>query len=375
MIFNILDTLFLNQGTLDEVRRGFLDPGYGYFYLILGSIIVGIIGIIALIVSYVMRKKQDEKIEESSLKRFENLCREHNLSNKEIKLLRHLTQANKIKDPLEIFKNKKRLEVYFDKELTKYERLYDKDSPEVKKLKEIVKHILILYDYKKPGKTEILQTSKDLRIGQRIFIFQRGFKSKKPILGSILYLDDYYFAAIFYNVPEVLDNVEVKSKIEVTFNRDEDANYFFSSTILKISRTTNQKGHAHVVVMKHSDKLYRTQKRRHERLTVHMPVILYPNAATRKTDEPIIKEETLDCTSVNISQGGICLETNAQIPVDALIKMDFTLVLDYHGVLGKIVGVSKKRDYYHLHIKFQELPTKLSDNIRKYILTRTKRNF
>ncbi len=374
-MINFIKILILSQDAFDEVRRGFLDPNYGYFYLILGSIIVGIIGIIALIVSYIMRKKQDKKIEESAFKRFEDLCREHNLSNREINLLKHIVRAYKVKNLLNTFQNKSRLEAYFDKELLKYERLYDKNSPEVNKIKDMVKHILQQTNYHKPGKGQLLNSSKDLRIGQRIFIFQRGFKSKKPVLGSIIYLDDFYLAAIFYNVPEILDNVDTGSKIEVTFNRESDANYFFSSRVLKISRRTSQKGHAHVVVLKHSDKLYRTQKRRYERLNVSMPVLIYPNAATRKTAAPVAKQETIMTNAVDISQGGICLESKDQLPVDTLIKLDFTLVIDYHGVFGQVVGISKKRDYYNLHIKFVDMAPELRDNIRKYILTRTNSNF
>jgi c-di-GMP-binding flagellar brake protein YcgR len=193
-------------------------------------------------------------------------------------------------------------------------------------------------------------------------------------MGNIIYLDDFFFIGIFYNASDVLDFIQSGNNIDVSFNRESDANYFFSSKVLKIEMKQSQKGYSHIILFQHSDKLYRTQKRRYTRLLISKPIIIYPDIVDTNDISSGI-DRYLNGTMIDISEGGTCVEFPKSLPVGITVKLNFTLVLDYKDVLAIVVSCHKKRETHYLHLKFIDLQQELKENIRKYVLTRTKTSF
>lgn len=372
-IMYILTDYFFCQSTFDEIRRGFLEPGHLYFFLFIGLFFVLAVGIGILIAYKIFKKKQKTKFYESEIKIFENKCYEKNLSNKEINLLKHGMRLCNISQPQTIFDNKPRFNSILDKVLQFYEKNYTIQSKEYIQANELIKHVIKQFDYEKPGNIDNLKNSKDLRRGQKIIIFHRSFTSKKPIMGNIIYLDDFFFIGVFYNASDVLDSIQPNSKIDVSFNRESDANYFFSSKVLKIEMKQSQKGYSHIIIFQHSDKLYRTQKRKYPRLTISKPVIL--NNDLLNLNDNSSTNTSLTALMIDISEGGTCVEFDKPMEIGAVIKLDFTLVIEYKNINAVVVSCNKKRDSFYLHLKFIDLQFELKENIRKYVLTRTKTNF
>lgn len=358
------------QTYFEEIRRGFLDPGYVYFYLFIGFILVIVVGIIGMIFYKMRKRKTLDEYYDAEIKRFEEKCHEKNLSSKEINFLKSGFDSGKIKHPAEVFENKTKLLHFCDLIAKRYESKYARNSKEILQIHEMIKHILKQYDFEKTDKSAVLISSKDLRIGQRIVIFQRTFLSKKPVIGSIVYLDDFFLAGFFLEPVDELQRIETETKIDVTFNRENDAQYFFTSRVLQVNLRESNGNQGYIVVLQHSNKLYRTQKRHFVRLEVSKPVIIYPNLNDKKFPEPEL-DTALSGTIIDISEGGVCIESSKPLTPDMSIKLDFTLVVDYKGIESLVVACHKKRNYYQLHIKFLFLEQDLRDNIRKYILTRT----
>ena len=369
---NITKTFFnlFSQTFYEELRRGFLSPGYNYFYVYVG-LFVFLAGIIIVIFIYRNKKcKTFEHYFDEEIKHFEDRCHEKNMSNKEINLLKSGFEYAKIKHPVEILENRVKLLHFCDQILKKFELKYIKNSKELVQIHEMVKHILKQYEYEKPDKSSALQFSKDLRAGQKIVIFQRTFLTIKPVIGSIVYLDDFLFAGFFTEPVEELQRIETETKIDITFNRENDAQYFFSSRVLQVNQRETGGTPGYIVVLQHSNKLYRTQKRHFIRLEISKPVIIYPNLLDKKKPEPGL-DTALSGTIIDISEGGVCIECVKPLPPGISIKLDFTLIVDYKGIVAELVATNKKRDYYQLHLKFYGMEQELRDNIRKYILTRT----
>jgi c-di-GMP-binding flagellar brake protein YcgR len=357
----------LAQNTFDSIREGFLNPHGSYFFLYVGFAIVIIIAISVFITYFILRAAKNKEHFEFEIEKFYDECHERNLSAGEIGVLKEMWGKFNLKNPLILVNNKSKFLQYSDKLLSGYEKNYGNKARETVAVKSMIKHIMLLYDFKKAGKGEIVKTSKDLRKGQNITVFHKAIKKSKPITGTIVYLDDFFFACFFHNVTDNLLEIEKGTKIDLTFNREGDANYFFTTKVLKVTeRQVKGGGIGHILALSHSGKLYRTQKRRFPRLRVNTQIML------RANNQKIHPEAShIDCTMVDISEGGICLETKTNLEKDLLVRLSFILVIDYEEVLAQIVAVQDKKNRYIIHLKFIDMDFELRGNIRKYIMTRS----
>ena len=359
---------YLAQSTFDSIREGFLNPGSDYFFLYIGFAIVIIVAASVVITYLVLKATRNKEHLEFEIEKFYDMCHEKNLSSGEIGVLREILEKFNLKNPGVLLVNKSKFLNYSDKLLTDYEKKYGNKARETVAIKTMIKHIMLLYDFQKAGKGEVLKTSKDLRLGQTLSIFHKAITKSKPITGTIVYMDDYFFACFFHNVSSELLDIEKNAKIEITFNREDDAAYFFSSKVFKVTqRQVNGGGVGHILALSHSGKLYRTQKRRFPRLKVNIQVNLRANNQKLHPDEA----DFIDCTMIDISEGGVCLEGKIKMEKDLLVRISFILVIDYEEVLAQVVAVEDKKNRYMIHLKFIDMDFELRGNIRKYIMTRS----
>ena len=156
-----------------------------------------------------------------------------------------------------------------------------------------------------------------------------------------------------------------KLKLNCSYWRENDAAYNFETKVLDVVVTDVDQ----YICLKHTNKITRVQKRRYPRKNVRIPVIF---VRLRVIEQDGRKKAIVDRkdahwgTIIDISVGGLSIETTAPVDKNNYVKVEFELKEDYKVVgYGKVKRIERnpaKRNWI-MHIQFTKIDKRYKNEI------------
>ena len=151
-----------------------------------------------------------------------------------------------------------------------------------------------------------------------------------------------------------------KKKVRCFYWKEDDASYVFETKVIDVIITDEIQS----ICLKHVDHVTRSQKRVYPRKSVRLPVyfsrVRVVQEAGRKK-AVVDRRETHWGTIVDISVGGISIETTIPINRNNYVRVEFELREDYKMVaFGKVKRIEKNaaRNTWIMHIQFTKIQKK-----------------
>lgn len=330
--------------------------------VILLLIMVGVF--IVLLISYVYKKKVDEKYSRLKInkRQFFNIAQEIGLSLDQTRILLDLIIKQNIKSGYSCFTKGKLLDeilsyAFFDVENNKQLPVVEKEiyKKELFEIKRIVEN----NSKKNQGITSTLLIVEN----QKIIIFYRG-------LG-------YFYAKVIKNTQNgliiSLMSDKIKKRIlkknvyiKIYFWRKNDAGYIFNSQVIGSDDEDIK-----VFLISHSDSLKRSQKRKYRRVPVNIKgTINLVNSKIVKGKKKYFIDSELVYESVflNLSTGGARIETTALGKNMNFIAINFVLLQQNISAIGKIIRYREfKSSKTEIVVQFVRIKLKERNVIDQYI--------
>jgi hypothetical protein len=156
-----------------------------------------------------------------------------------------------------------------------------------------------------------------------------------------------------------------RRKVQCSYFKENDAVYNFETKVSDVN-VTNQKQQ---IRLKHSDKIVRIQKRLYPRINVRLPVFYSKVRVVEERGKKrafIDKKETHWGTVVDISVGGLSVETTVPFDRNNFIRVEFELREEYKVIgFGKVKRIERNaaRKTWIMHIQFTKIEKKHKNEI------------
>lgn len=156
-----------------------------------------------------------------------------------------------------------------------------------------------------------------------------------------------------------------RKKVQCAYWRENDAAYTFLTRVIAILVTDGVR----TLCLKHTDRLIRRQKRLYPRKSLRLPVLF---STLRVYVEDGKKKAVLNSkdshwgTIIDISVGGLSLETTAPVDKNNYIRIQFDLRDDYRIVsYGKVKRIERDstRKTWIMHVQFTKIEKKDKNEI------------
>lgn len=357
--------MILAENKFRELSRGFSDRETAVnnadIILLLLVFIVVIIAII-LIYHFYYKKKSGYRIFKDnniSKKNYTSLARSVDLNIEESKALLELIIKFKLRYPLTCFTNSKILDDVLRRGLHGIE-----DNKNLSNQNKNDRSFVLLEIKRKIDsslrKSIGIKSTHFISEGQKIVVFARG--------------KGYFYANVTKNTKSFL-MIEIISKkvqkrlfltndyLKLYLWRDEDAGYTFESEIIGYGNNVR------VYLIKHSENLARSQKRKYRRIPVNILVDIYPIDIIPKEDTKhySVGTKAEKGNIINISSGGVKLRTDGLEGHEKFIKLLFPINRYNISVIGKIVRLYQLEDVKELTVQFVKISIKDTNIINKYV--------
>jgi c-di-GMP-binding flagellar brake protein YcgR len=148
-----------------------------------------------------------------------------------------------------------------------------------------------------------------------------------------------------------------KKKVKCFYWKEDDASYLFETKVLDVIVTDEVQS----ICLKHVDSVKRSQKRLYPRKGVRLPVYF---SRVRVVEEGGKKKAVVDRkdthwgTIVDISVGGLSIETTSPVNRNNYVRVEFELREDYKmSAFGKVKRIEKytARNTWLMHIQFTKI--------------------
>jgi c-di-GMP-binding flagellar brake protein YcgR len=156
-----------------------------------------------------------------------------------------------------------------------------------------------------------------------------------------------------------------KKRVKCLYWKEEDASYIFESKVIDVIVTDEVQS----ICLKHVDQITRSQKRLYPRKSVRLPVYFSRARVVEEGGKKKAKVDRRDThwgTIIDISVGGLSIETAVPFNRNSFIKVEFELREDYKmGALGKVKRIEKNaaRNTWIMHIQFAKIEKKDKNEI------------
>ena len=156
-----------------------------------------------------------------------------------------------------------------------------------------------------------------------------------------------------------------RQKVKCWYWRENDAGYVFESKVINIIAA----GGLQTICLRHTDKVSRVQKRVYPRKNVRLPVVY---SRVRVVEEGgkkrafVEKKETHWGTIVDISVGGLSVETAVPFDRNSYVRIEFELREEFKVVgFGKVKRIERNpsRKTWFMHIQFTKIDKKYRNEI------------
>lgn len=330
---------------------------------ILFVLLIFVVIVITIIIIYNYYKKyynikvfKDHNINK---KNYNSLAKSVQLNNDESKILLEFLVKYKFKYPLTCFTNSKVLDEVLRKGLH-----YIEDNNDFNEKEKNYKSFLLL-DIKRKIDSSLrknigIKSSHFISENQKIVIFARG--------------KGYFYANVTRNSKDFLI-VEIISKkvqkkifllndfLKVYLWREEDAGYTFETEIIGYGNNIRS------YLLKHSNDLNRSQKRKYRRVPVNIISDIFPVYISIKGNS---KAYSIGSTAkkgniINLSSGGLKIRTDGLEGNEKLIKISFILNKYNISLIGRIVRLYQYEDIKELTVQFVKISLKDINIINKFV--------
>ncbi len=330
------------------------------------AIIVLLIVIIVIILIFIIynyyRKKYNVKLfKENNInkKNYNSLAKSVELSSEESKILLDFLVKYKLKYPLTCFTNSKILDEVLRKGLHNIEDNRNLDE------KEKNNKSYILLDIKRKIDSSLrknigIKSTHFISESQKIVIFARG--------------KGYFYANVIRNsksyvIIEIISN-KVQKKLfaindflKVYFWREEDAGYTFSTEIIGFGSNVRS------YLLKHSDNLNRSQKRKYRRVPVNIIADIFPVYVNYQSNNKqySVGSSVKKGNIINLSSGGLKIRTDGIEGNEKYIKIIFSLNKYNISLIGKIIRLYQYEEVKELTIQFIKISLKDINIVNKFV--------
>lgn len=151
-----------------------------------------------------------------------------------------------------------------------------------------------------------------------------------------------------------------KRKVKCFYWKEEDASYIFETRVIDVIVTDEMQS----ICLKHSDSVRRSQKRLYPRKGVRLPVYFSRVRVVQEGDRKkavVDRRDTHWGTIIDISVGGLSIETTVPVNRNNYVRVEFELREDYKmSAFGKVKRIEKNtaRNTWLMHIQFTKIEKK-----------------
>ncbi|MEW6750712.1 MAG: PilZ domain-containing protein [Candidatus Latescibacterota bacterium] len=184
-------------------------------------------------------------------------------------------------------------------------------------------------------------------------------------------------APLLHGDPGAVLGLEPGSQIALRFWREGDTEYHFETRVADLDRE------AGTVILEHVDRLTRLQQRDAYRLPLRFPILLQEWVATTDPGPEPQEDEVLDASApgpaatqepatlagevVNVSAGGLCLQTREPVPPSGRLLVDphFEGPVPLAGIACDVVHVAQADGETTVQLRFADLPAARESDIAR----------
>ncbi|MBN2544377.1 MAG: PilZ domain-containing protein [Spirochaetes bacterium] len=313
-----------------------------------------VVAVLIIITVYYIRKKYNFL----EHKNFNTLAKSANLNIDETRILFNLITKNRIKYPLTCFTNAKLLDDILKKGIKEIHS--NKNLNNNQKNEKIDELIDIKMKIEANSKKNIgIKSTHLISESQKIIVFIRG--------------KGYFYATVKNNLKNYLI-IELISElitkrllnkdefIKIYFWRNEDAGYIFETKILDLGQSIRS------YLIKHSDQLIRSQKRKYKRIPVNFSAVIFPILKNKKNEYKILQDQPEQCNIVDLSAGGIKLLIDNINQNIKLLKVEFSINTKKVTLIGRIIRIiNKPNNIKEVILIFLKISMESKNIINEYI--------
>jgi len=156
-----------------------------------------------------------------------------------------------------------------------------------------------------------------------------------------------------------------RKKVKCSFWKENDAGYVFETRVSDVLINDETQS----ICLKHTDRIKRVQKRQYPRKNIRLPVLFSRLRVMEEGGKKKAVVERKDShwgTIVDISVGGVSVETVVPYDKDNYLRMEFEIREDYKVVaIGKVRRIERNpiRKNWIMHIQFTKIDKKHRNEI------------
>jgi len=156
-----------------------------------------------------------------------------------------------------------------------------------------------------------------------------------------------------------------KLKLKCSYWRENDAAYVFDTRVSDVIIDDNEQ----LLCLKHTNKISRVQKRRYPRKNIRLPVLFVRLRIIEQDGKKKAIVDRRDAhwgTIIDISVGGLSIETTSPIDKNNYIKVEFELKEDYKVMgVGKVKRIERNpaKKNWIMHIQFTKMDKRYKNEI------------
>lgn len=233
----------------------------------------------------------------------------------------------------------------------------------------IIKFIEKLYKYRTkveldPKNSHSMKTTKSLKTGQKLRIVLKGFG---VFASQVVNSGRELLITLPLQKKTILlsGNEWINRNISVYLQRAGDAGYVFDTVVKDITLFHG----ATALVLEHTDKLIRSQKRKSVRCACNILGQLYIVNSEIMSQTAIETSAGLKCLVEDISEDGALIRIGGKGKKNIKIKLQFLLNDNYIVMFGivRAVEYNASANQSRLHFECVTLPQKMKNNILTYV--------
>jgi len=331
-----------------------------------GQIIILIVLIVAVILAFVIAsknistgRKRQRKPSSTGWNNFYQIAKARNLSKEETELLKSLILASGVKKPTLVFTSTNVLDSCIQRAIRKLS---------LSEIKGESKDDLISTYYRLRNKimrgknSRRIATTRTIPVGAKLRVTLKNYGSFSVKVNNN---EDKYLGI---SIPILIPGKVIpwaRKKIVCEYWRPNDAVYTFETKVADVLINDE----IQTICLKHTDRIKRTQKRLYPRKSIRLPVIFSLVKIINKEGKKkaiVDRKESHWGTIVDISAGGLSIETTSPIDKNNYIRVEFEIKEDYKIVaFGKVKRIERNalRKTWIMHCQFTKIDKKNRNEI------------
>lgn len=328
--------------------------GLPLYILLLFLLLLGVLLALYLVREYRLRQQ--------TWKRFYTTARERKLNERQAEYLRELARDVGLQNPMLVLTTLNA----FDRHVGgRAARLVEENERANAAELETISQIRTALGFDRLRPKQLMQTTRQLQPGQNLMVWPEEDSRDMQSTCVVVSRDDRYVTAalILKKDERHLRHWNAGDTFEVLLSQDGFAEYGWKTELLDVNVEQRQ------IVLKHSERVERTQARDFYRWDTNFPVALYRiSREDYKNPEEIDLDQAprIEGNITNISGGGMSLTTRELLLPDTLLVVDPTFSGEFpiSGIACSVLSRPQEdAQVQRVHLKFLDLPSEVERGI------------